>query len=330
MKYRYLGQSGLRVSEISLGSWLTIGDKLGDKASHGILKEAVEQGINFLDTADTYADGNAERVIGSFLKDYERSDIVLSSKVFWEVGKKGPNDFGLGRKHIFESIDRSLERLQTDYLDMYFCHHFDLRTPLEETILAMTDLVENGNILYWGTSVWHAHQIERVNGLAKSLGAVHPVVEQSLYNMLNRKIELEVIDSLRYWRMGLAVWSPLFSGILTGKYISSIPEGSRAHASGKTMNRFEIYTESIEKLIDVAKDIDITMSQMALAWVLRMPNVSTAITGASKPAQVKSNSSACEVSLNSETLTRIDDVLGNKPELEYPYNANQELFIEDD
>jgi aryl-alcohol dehydrogenase-like predicted oxidoreductase len=327
MKYRYLGNSGLRVSEISLGSWLTIGDKLGDKASYAILKEAMEQGINFLDTADIYGDGNAERVIGSFLKDHERADFVVSSKVFWEVGKKGANDFGLSRKHILESIDRTLERLQTDYLDVYFCHHFDLRTPLEETILAMTHLVDHGRILHWGTSVWSAHQIERVNGLAKSLGAVQPVVEQSLYNMLNRRIELEVIDSLSFWRMGLAVWSPLFSGILTGKYVYEIPEGSRAHASGATMKRFETYSEPVKKLVDVAKDIDITMSQMALAWILRMPNVSTAITGASGPAQVKSNSSACEVSLNSETLSRIEDVLGNKPELQYPYNANLELFI---
>ncbi len=325
MKYRNVGKTGLKVSEIAVGAWLTYGGKLDVEASHACLKEAVEQGINFIDIADIYARGKAEEVVGQFLKEHERSDFVISSKVFWPMSDN-INDRGLSRKHIMESIDKSLRRLGTDYLDIYYCHRFDWNTSLEETVLAMTDLIEQGKILYWGTSVWEAHLLERVVRVAKELGARPPVVEQPRYNMLDRYIELHVLDTVRYNGMGLTPWSPLHYGILTGKYNDGIPEGSRASWNEGTRRALtEENLEKVRKLTDIANELDITMSQLALAWVLRLPEISAAITGATKPEHVRTNARASDVSLSSDVLNQIEQILQNKPVHHGPYRPIMDL-----
>lgn len=326
MKYRRVGHSGLKVSEIALGSWITFGGQINKEQSIACLEKAHETGINFIDTADIYAAGKAEEVVGSYIKDLDRKDVVLSSKVFWPTGK-GPNDSGSGRKHVLESIEASLQRLNTDYLDIYFCHHYDLHTPLEETVLAMTNLIERGKILYWGTSVWRAHQIERVCGIARDLGAIPPIVEQPRYNMLDRRIERDVLDALSHNKMGLTTWSSLHYGLLTGKYVDGIPPGSRVEKNEnfKKITESEDDAAKVRKLVELAAELELPMSNLALAWILREPTVSAAITGASRPEQIEMNVQATEVSLDKDTLARIEEILANKPEITYPYNTNQRV-----
>ncbi len=319
MKYRRVGRTGLRISEIGIGAWLTYGNKLEKEQSHKCLTAAIDAGINFIDIADVYARGNAEKIVGSFIKDYERSDLVISSKVFWPMSDN-INNRGLSRKHIMESIDKSLQRLGTDYIDIYYCHRFDWHSSLEETVLAMTDLIEAGKILYWGTSVWTAHQLERAVRVAKELGARPPVVAQPRYNMLDRYIEMYVLDTARYNGIGITPWSPLMYGILTGKYNEGIPEGSRASWNENLKKQLtpEVI-EKVKKLTEIAKELDITMSQLALAWILRLPEISSAITGATKPEHVKTNVGASDVKLDADTLNRIEEILQNKPEIPSPY-----------
>ncbi len=227
MKYRYLGKHGIRVSEISLGAWLTFGGSVDKNKSKEIVTSAIDAGINFIDIADIYSKGNAEKTIGEIISEenYPRKNLVISSKVFWPMSDN-PNDVGLSRKHIFDSIHESLKRLGTDYLDIYYCHRYDHFTPLRETIEAMDDLIREGYIRYWGTSVWSAVQLERAVSIAKEIGAHLPAVEQPRYNMLDRFIELEIMDVAKFHGMGLTIWSPLAQGILTGKYNSEIPENS--------------------------------------------------------------------------------------------------------
>ncbi|MHA2295400.1 MAG: aldo/keto reductase family protein [Candidatus Hodarchaeales archaeon] len=322
MKYRNMGKTGLKISEVSLGAWLTYGGSVDDNTASTCVTAAIESGVNFIDIADIYARGKAEEVIGDIISDenYDRKDLVISSKVFWPMSKN-INDKGLSRKHIMESIEVSLERLGTDYLDIYFCHRYDRYTPLEETVEAMSDLVDSGLVHYWGTSVWSAVQLERATWVAKDMGSHPPRVEQPRYNMLDRFIERDVLEVCRHHGIGLVIWSPLAQGLLTGKYADGIPEGSRA-ATTDWLKR-EMTPENIEKvrnLTGLAKEKGMSMNQMALAWILRLPEISSVITGATKPDHVNSNIKASEVILDEVTLEKIGEILGNKPKRHPIYN----------
>ncbi len=324
MKYRSVGRSGLKISEIALGSWLTFGGTVDDKTAKECMSTAIEHGVNFIDCAEVYAHGRAEEVIGEFLREetIDRSRIVISSKVFWPMGDD-VNSWGLSRKNITRAIDGTLKRLGLDYIDIYFMHRYDYTTPLEETVSALDDLIHAGRVLYWGTSVWTAAQLERVHTVAKELGAHRPIVEQPMYNMLSRHIELEVMPVARDLGMGLTVWSPLAQGLLTGKYNSGVPDGSRGSRSKSIKQRLDSSTlEKLRALAQIAQSQDITMSQLALAWILRRPEISAAITGATSPEQVLDNLDASDVVLSKDTLDEIEWTLGNRPQWPEPYEPN--------
>ena len=309
MEYRNMGRTGLKLSEISLGGWLTFGGQLDDATSFAILDEAVGQGVNFIDLADIYARGNAERVVGRWLKGKKRSDFVISSKVYWPMSDN-VNDRGLSRKHIMESVEGSLKRLGTDYLDIYFCHRYDAETPVEEVVLAMTDLVRQGKVLYWGTSVWEADQIEDAVELARHWLGYQPFVEQPRYNMLDRHIEDAIMPMCAKKGLGLVVWSPLAQGVLTTKYLDGIPEGSRATYSNWIKE--DLTPENIErvkKLNAIAGDLGLTMPQLALAWILRRPEITSVIVGASRPEQLAENVKASGVTLSEDVLAEIERIL---------------------
>lgn len=316
MKYRQLGNTGTMISEISLGAWLTYGGSVDKESTETCLVEAVENGVNFIDIADVYSGGNAERVIGEILKEeiFDRKKLIISSKVFFPMSDD-PNDRGLGRKHILESIKGTLERLALDYIDLYFCHRYDYRTPLEETILAMTDLIRGGDVHYWGTSTWPATKLERAVGIARYLNAYPPKAEQPLYNMIHRYIEMDVMQTCGENGIGIVCWSPLAQGLLTGKYqtIGDYPADSRA-ATTQWMQS-DITEENLAKvqtLEEVAKTLDITVAQLALAWILRRPEMTCAITGATRPEHVIQNIQATEVALEKATLEEIEKILDNK------------------
>ncbi len=321
MNYRRLGGSGLKVSELSLGAWVTYGGQVGEDVASKCMSAAYDVGVNFFDNAEAYAHGNAETVMGNVLKKqgWPRESLIVSSKVFW--GGDGPNQHGLSRKHVYEACRSSLKRLQLDYLDLFFCHRPDPETPIEETVRAMDQLVDEGLVLYWGTSEWSAADIMRAHSVAREYGLTPPQMEQPQYNMIHRdRVEQEYLPLYREIGLGTTIWSPLASGLLSGKYNDGIPDGSRASLKGYNWLREHVITpENIKKvkaLEPVAKDLDCTMAQLALAWCLKNPNVSTVLTGASRSDQVKENMKAIEVApnLNSKTMERIDKVLGNKPE----------------
>ncbi len=310
MKYRKVGKSGLSISEISIGGWLTYGGTVDEKRSIAILREAIACGINFIDMADIYSKGKAEEVAGKVIKDFQRSDLVLSSKLFWPMSTD-PNDRGLGRKHIMESVEKTLKRLGTDYLDLYFCHRYDPESETEETVRAMDDLVHQGKILYWGTSVWEAEQITDAVEIANSFRVYRPVVEQPRYNMLDRHIEAEILPTCSKYGMGLVVWSPLCQGLLTGKYNDGPPPGSRGAESRWMRDDLnEDNYEKCRKLTSVANDLGIKLSQLALAWILRREEISCAIIGATSPEQLKENVMASEISLSDDTLEQTEKILG--------------------
>ncbi len=314
MKYRRMGHTGIKVSEISLGAWLTYGGTVEQQSAEKCLTKAVELGINFIDIADVYARGKAEEVVGKVIANYDRKDLVISSKVFWPMSD-GINDRGLSRKHIMESIDRSLERIGTDYLDIYFAHRFDYYTDLEETIRAMSDLVDQGVVHYWGSSVWPAVQLERAVWLAKDLGLHPPRVEQPRYNMLDRFIELDIMETCNRNGIGIVCWSPLAQGVLTGKYNDGIPEGSRATTSD--FIKHDLTEENfarVRRLQEIAASKDIAVSQLALAWILRREEMTSTITGATSESHVISNVAASDIPLDNETLEEIETILKNKPE----------------
>ncbi len=313
MNYRRVGKSGLRISEIALGGWLTYGGTVDADKAIPIVRAAVDHGINFIDIADIYSKGQAEEIIGRAIADIPRSNLVISSKLFWPMSAN-INDRGLSRKHIMESVEKSLRRIGTDYLDIYFCHRFDPNTEVEETVRAMDDLVHQGKVLYWGTSVWTAAQIEQAVGDARALGAYLPSVEQPRYNMLDRQIEPEVMPTCRRYGMGLTVWSPLGQGILTGKYDDGIPSGTRGGDSNWLKE--DLTEENIgkaRKLNQLATSLNLKLSQLALAWVLRRPEISCAITGATSLEQLKENVIASGIQLSAETLTEIEGILDNDP-----------------
>jgi voltage-dependent potassium channel beta subunit len=309
MEYRRLGQAGMKVSAVSLGAWLTYGGSVEDKTARDCIRTAIEHGVNFIDVADAYARGEAERVVGQVIKDFKRSDLVISSKLFWPMSDN-VNDRGLSRKHIMESVEGSLRRLDTDYLDIYFCHRFDPETPLEETVRAMDDLVHQGKVLYWGTSFWEAEQIDTAVEIARQFNTYRPQVEQPPYNMLDRHIEPEIIPTCARHGMGLTVFSPLAQGILTGKYNDGIPEGSRADTVDWLAD--DLTEENLSKarqLTTLAAELDITTAQLALAWILRRPEISCVIAGATRPEHVKHNVKAAEIALSEDTLARIETIL---------------------
>jgi voltage-dependent potassium channel beta subunit len=309
MKYRRVGRSGLKISEISFGGWLTFGRTLDKSTSDAIVRKALELGINFFDFADVYAKGQAELAFGEAIKGLKRSDMVISSKVFWPMSEN-PNDTGLSRKHIMESVEGSLRRMGTDYLDIYFCHRHDPDTEVDEVVRAMDDLVHQGKILYWGTSVWEAEQIERAVNEAIYYRAYSPIVEQPRYNMLDRHIEEEIMPICERHGIGLVVWSPLAEGLLTGKYSNGIPTGSRGASSPDFHQR--LTPENLSKIAELAKLAaahNLTLSQMALAWVLRLPIISAAITGATSVQQLEENVAASEVTLSNELLEAIDSIV---------------------
>ena len=309
MKYRNMGRTGLKLSEISLGGWLTFGGSVDDKTAFACLDAAVEHGVNFIDLADIYARGNAERVFGQWLKGKRRSDFVISSKVYWPMSDN-INDRGLSRKHIMESVESSLNRLGTDYLDLYFCHRYDTDTPLEEVVRAMSDLVQQGKVLYWGTSVWEADQIEGAADLARQWLGYQPFVEQPRYNMLDRHIEESIIPTCVEQGLGLVVWSPLAQGVLTTKYLDGVPLGARAtYSEWIKQDLTDENIERVKKLLVIAADLGLTMAQLALAWILRRPEISSVITGASRPEQVVENVRASGVGLDDDVLVEIEKIL---------------------
>lgn len=318
MNYRKVGKWGLKVSDISLGSWMTDLKGSNDvELAKKTVHLAIDKGVNFFDCADAYSGGAAEVFLGNVLKEYRRSSYVISSKVYFPVGS-GPNDRGLSRKHIFEQIDKSLMNMQTDYLDMYFCHRYDNETPLEETLQALSDLVVNGKVLYYGVSEWSPVQITEALGIIKEMGLRPMSVIQPQYNMMDRYIEDEIMGICEKNGIGIVPFSPLSQGLLTGKYRKGleIPEGSRAtHQADKQINNLLIdeNLDKIEELIKIADSLGVTLSVLALAWTLRKPVISSLITGATKPEQLESNIKASGLVLPSDAINDIEKILNYKP-----------------
>lgn len=318
MKYRSVGKSGLKVSQVAIGSWMT--DLRGGDAvdvARDTIRLAYEKGVNFFDCADAYSGGEAEKFLGKCLKDYPRSKLVISSKVFFPSGN-GANEWGLSRKHIREQVDKSLKNMQVDYLDMYFCHRFDPTTPVEETMRALDDLVHQGKILYYGVSEWSPVQITKALGIIKDMNLYPMTVLQPQYNMVDRYVEDEIFDICKENGMGIVPFSPLAQGLLTGKYRKGqpIPEGSRAtHQADKQINNLltDENLDIVEKLAKVADGLGMPMSVMALAWTLRDKVISSVITGATKPSQLESNVLAGDIELPQDAIDEIEKILNYKP-----------------
>lgn len=318
MQYRNLGKWGLKVSEISIGSWMTDLNGLGAaETARQSIRAAYDAGVNFFDCADAYSGGEAEKFLGNILRDYKRSSYVVSSKVFFPVGR-GANDWGLSRKHIIEQAYNSLKNMKLDYLDLYFCHRFDPTTPVEETMQALSDLVAQGKILYYGVSEWSPVQIMKALSVIKELHLRPMSVIQPQYNMVDRYIEDEIIQICAENGIGIVPFSPLAQGLLTGKYRKGqpLPAGSRAtHQADKQINRLltDKNLETVEKLSDVADQLGIPLAVLALAWILRLPQISSVITGASKPEQLESNLAASGFKIPADALDEIEKILNYHP-----------------
>lgn len=322
MEYRRLGSSGLQVSALSFGSWVTFGAQVDDGIAERCMRLAYESGVNFFDNAEAYASGKSEIVMGNILKrmGWERSTYVVSSKVFW--GGKLPNQMGLSRKHVMEACHAALKRLQVDYLDLYFCHRPDPNTPIEETVRAMDVLIEQGKILYWGTSEWSAEQILEAYKVAEKFNLTPPTMEQPQYNMLHRERFEREYDPLYTKGMGTTIWSPLASGLLTGKYIDANPLDTRIYRPGMEWLKERITGEEakpnhekVKKLKKLADEMGVPLNRLAIAWVLKNQHVSTAILGASRTEQLGDNLKALEVVplMTDEVMKKIESVLQNKP-----------------
>ncbi len=323
MEYRRLGKSGLKVSALSFGAWVTFAQQISKETASDLMATAFDAGVNFFDNAEAYAGGKAEKVMGKIIKahGWGRDEFVVSSKVFW--GGEKPNQKGLSRKHVVEACHAALRRLQVDYLDLYFCHRPDPETPIEETVRAMTDLIHQGKVLYWGTSEWSADQINEAYNLARQHGLETPTMEQPQYNMFHRdKVEREFAPLYGDLGLGMTVWSPLASGLLTGKYNDGDPGDTRMSLKGyewlrehMTSDEAKQRLETVKALAGVAADLHTNLPRLALAWCLRNPHVSTVITGASRVEQLKDNMEAVEVvgRLTPEVLERIEGLLGNAP-----------------
>jgi len=318
MNYRRMGRTGLKISEIALGAWVTFGDQIEEETASDLIHLAYEQGVNYFDNADIYAKGRAEQVMGKAIKDLPRESLVISSKVFWKT-MDGPNGRGLSRKHITESINASLKRLGTEYLDLYFCHRYDPDTPMEEIVRVMDDLVHQGKILYWGTSEWRAAQIANAHKIARQWNLYPPMVEQPHYNMLvRRRLEDELVPAADDLGFGMVSWSPLEFGLLSGKYNQGVPKSSRLGRDQAWAD--EVLTESrlakVRELSSIADRLGVSMAQLAIGWLLRVPQLTSVITGATKPSQLKQNLEAPNVldKLNGDILEEVESVLGKEAE----------------
>lgn len=320
MEYRNLGKSGLKVSELSFGSWITFGNQIGQNIAKECMIKAYDNGINFFDNAEVYANGQSEEVMGNILKElgWARDTYIVSSKVFW--GGELPTQLGLSRKHVVEACHAALKRLRVDYLDLYFCHRPDKSTPIEETVWTMHNLIQQGKILYWGTSEWSAQEIQAAITAAERYNLIGPTMEQPQYNMLHReRVEVEYDMLYKNSGLGTTIWSPLASGMLTGKYNNGFPEDTRLNRDELSWLKERLYVEkNIEKavaLTELASDLGTTLPSLALAWCLKNDNVSTVITGASKVSQLESNLQAPDVvaKLNDEVMEKIESILDNKP-----------------
>lgn len=314
-----MGSCGLKLSAISLGAWVTFGDQIDARTAKDLTHRAYEAGVNFFDNADIYANGKAEEVMGGAIKELQRESLIISSKVYWRT-MPGPNGKGLSRKHIMESCEASLRRLGLDYLDIYFCHRYDHETPLDEVVRAMDDLVRQGKVLYWGTSEWRAAQIAHAYGIAETWGCYAPAVEQPQYSMLVRsKVERELVPAVDDYGFGMVTWSPLKFGLLSGKYNQGDPAEktrlTREPEWGKEVVTNE-HLEKVRQLTDLAGELGATTAQLAIAWLLRFPQVSSVITGATKVEHLEDNLGALSVAekLTPEVLERIEMILANKPE----------------
>lgn len=323
MEYRHLGSAGLQVSALSFGSWVTFGQQADVDLAYKMMKAAFDSGVNFFDNAEAYAGGDSEIIMGEAIRKagWKRSDLVISTKIFW--GGEGPNDKGLSRKHILEGTDSALKRLQLDYVDLIFAHRPDIHTPIEETVRAFDHIITQGKALYWGTSEWSAAQIMEAYSIARREHLIPPQMEQPQYNMFHReRVESEYAHLYKEIGLGTTIWSPLASGLLTGKYNKGIPEESRGALEGYEWLR-ERFTNNeaieaiakVEKLMLIAKELGGSMAQFALAWTLKNPHVSTTITGASTVDQVKENMKAMDLveKLTPDVMDQIETILDNKP-----------------
>ncbi|GAA4156691.1 aldo/keto reductase family protein [Gryllotalpicola daejeonensis] len=333
MEFRYLGNSGLKISEIIYGNWLTHASQVENDAANATIHAALDAGISSFDTADAYANTAAEVVLGDALKGERRESLEIFTKVYWPTGPGGKNDTGLSRKHIMESINGSLTRLGTDYVDLYQAHRFDYETPIEETMQAFADIVRQGKALYIGVSEWNADQIRAGHKLAKELG-FQLISNQPQYNMLWRVIEQEVVPTSEELGLSQIVFSPIAQGVLTGKYLPGqpAPEGSRAtdEKGGKNMIarwlRDDILT-AVQSLKPIADELGLTQAQLAVAWVLQNPNVAGAIVGASRPEQIASNAAAAGVKLEASVLAKIDEALGSLAETDPTLTQSPETRV---
>lgn len=319
MEYMNLGLSGLKVSRVAIGSWLTYGSSVRKEDTAACVRAALDQGVILVDTADIYARGEAESVLGDVLQGVRRQDIVLATKAFWPM-TDNPNDRGLSRKHLLESVHASLGRLRTDYVDLFQCHRYDHDTPVDETVRAMGDLITQGKVLYWGVSCWRAEQILDACRLADQLGVPRPISNQPPYSLLARDIEQEVIPLCEREGLGQIVWSPLAQGVLTGKYSGgNRPSGTRAADEQRNMFMGELLTDDVldrvDKLVEIAGDLGTTPARLALAWALRLNNVVSVIVGATRPEQVADNVAAAELTLDAEVLLALDELFPGPEDL---------------
>jgi voltage-dependent potassium channel beta subunit len=329
VEYRFLGRSGLKISALSLGAWVTYGGQVGEEVALECMTAAYEAGVNFFDNAETYASGQAEIVMGNVLKrqGWKRSDLIISTKIFW--GGDGPNDTGLSRKHLIEGTNASLKRLQLEYVDLIFCHRPDPYTPIEETVWAMNQILSQGKAFYWGTSQWSAAEIMQAYAVARREHLIPPLMEQPEYNMFTReRVESEYYRLYRDIGLGTTIWSPLASGLLTGKYNQGIPADARAAMKGYEWLRKQFESPAgreqvakVGQMMPIAQELGCSMAQLALAWCLKNPHVSTVITGASRREQVIDNMKALDVAerLTPDVMERIEGILQNKPVAEEDY-----------
>lgn len=322
MEYRRMGKSGLQLSALSFGSWVTFGSQIQDNTSEQLMQIAYENGVNFFDNAEAYASGKSEEVMGQILNkmNWDRSTFIVSSKVFW--GGDKPNQKGLMRKHVVEACHAALRRLQVDYLDLFYCHRPDIDTPIAETVWTMHNLIQQGKILYWGTSEWNAQQITEAHLVAEKYNLIGPSMEQPQYNLFERsKLEKEYLPLFENYGMGTTVWSPLASGVLTGKYLKGIPKGSRMEIESLSWIKDKVWSpenqEKVQALHNLASDLGVSLTNMSLAWCLKNSNVSSVILGATKTHQLEENLKSLEVlpKLTTELMEKIDEVMGNKPSL---------------